>query len=460
MTRRATAAVLATLGAALLALAAPPSEAADRRATAHHAGGKSAAASNAPKVRQFLIPHQGGEPTLGITREGYVAVTMGAGCVTSCLGEVQPMLGGFLPGGQSVWMTKNKGRTWLDVSPGLPPDAYTHPTSQDPYLLVDRSAETTRMFDIDLNLACNELSYSDDLGKSWVTNPVSCGEPVNDHQTLFTGKPVSSPTVGYPRVVYYCFNKLAYTDCNKSLDGGLTFLPTANDPTQLACSGLNGHGVTDSHGWIYLPYTGCGNAPTLAISKDEGSTWSTVVVAKGAKVNGGDPSVALDAKNNVYYVWNDAQRRPMLVTSRNGGRTWGKPMDIGAPGVLRTNLVTLAVGAPGKVAFAYYGTSADSDKGAFWNGYLGEGLGVLTGKPLFWTASVNEPAHPLKAGECGPGRCGRVLDFIDVEIAPDGHPWSTYVDACREVCEATGETSYNDNMGIVGTMVGGTNLRR
>jgi hypothetical protein len=460
MSRRTSAVVLAALGAALLALAAPPSQAADRSAKAHRAGGKATAASHAPKVKQFLIPHQGGEPTLGITREGYVAVTMGAGCVTSCFGAVQPMLGGVLPGGQSVWMTKDKGRSWQDVSPGLPPDAYSHPVSQDPYLLVDRSAESARMFDIDLNAACNELSFSDDLGQTWVSNPLSCGEPVNDHQTLFTGKPVSSPTINYPRIVYYCFNKVAYTDCTKSLDGGLTFLPTANDPNQLACSGLNGHGVTDSRGWIYLPYTGCGSSPTLAISKDEGTTWSTVVVAKDSKVNGGDPSVAVDKKDNVYYVWNDAARRPVLATSKNGGASWSRPMDIGAPGVARTNLVTLAVGAPGKIAFAYYGTGADSDKGAFWNGYIGEGLGVLGKNPLFWTASVNDPAHPLKSHDCGPGRCGRVLDFIDVEIAPDGHPWATYVDACREVCEATGKTSLDDNMGIVGALTGGSNLRR
>ncbi len=447
-----------TAAALAVATAGQATAAGSRNATAHTAGGKKVATSiKAPTPKLFDYKHHAGEPTLGITRDGTVIVTAGAGCVTSCAGSLNT-LETVAPGGRAVILTRDKGKTFEDVSPGAA-GVSPHVTSLDPYILVDHAAEVDRTFDIDLNAACNELSYSDDKGKTWITNPLSCGEPVNDHQTLFTGKPITSPTPLYPRIVYYCFNKLAYTDCTKSLDGGLTFLPTANIANP-ECSGLNGHGVTDFRGWIYLPYSGCGNTPTIAFSKDEGTTWSSITPAPTSKVQGDDPSVAVDAKGNLYMLWTNTDRRVVLSTSTNTGKTWTTPMDVTAPGVLRGNLATLTVGAPGKVAIAYYGSTQPKGKGTFWNGYLASGIDVLGKKPVFFSASVNDPKHALKVDECGPGRCGRILDFIDVEIAPDGAPWATFVDACLATCEATKVETLDDNAGLLGTLVGGPNLKK
>lgn len=455
--RRPLLALLAVAVAAALAATTAPSEAADRTATAHRANGKKVAApAKAPTAKLFDIGHAAGEPTLGITKEGYVAITASDGCVTSCAGDPET-LQTVAPGGRAVFITKNRGRTWQNISPGVG-DVSPHAASLDPYLLADRSAESARLFDLDLNAACNILSYSDNNGASWITNPLSCGEPVNDHQTLFTGKPVTSSTLLYPRIIYYCFNKVAYLDCTKSLDGGITFLPTGN-AAYPECSGLHGHGVTDSLGVIYLPYLGCNSTPTLAVSKDEGATWSTIRLP-GKMASGGDPSVAVDSQDNLYMLYENLDRRPILTVSTNGGKSWRKPMDLGMPGVQRVNLSTLTVGAPGKVAFAYYGTTSEKDKNAFWNGYLGMGIGVLGSRPTFYTASVNDPKHPFKTGACGPGRCGRVLDFIDVEIAPDGTPWGAFVDACAATCEKTHVESVHDNDGMVGALFGGPSLSR
>ena len=451
-------------GSALAVSSAGQATAAGRTAVAHHANGKKASARDLPSPKEFRINHGAGEPTLGITRNGYVVATISSGCVTSCLGS-EESLQTVAPHGRAVYITKDHGKTWQDVSPGDPNSgASTHVISQDPYIYVDHAGDTDRIFDIDLNLGCNEISYSDNNGALWITNPIACGEPVNDHQTVFSGKPVTSPvTPLYPKIVYYCFNKLAYTDCSKSLDGGTTWIPTVNTKdgnNTPECSGLNGHGVADSRGWIYIPYSGCGNRPTIAMSKDEGATWSVFHVAPTLPVNGGDPSLAIDRNNNLYFVWNDQARRPLLSVSTNGGKTWSKPVNIAAPGVKATNLVTMTVGAPGKVAFAYYGTTMTPGKGAFWNGYLAEGIDVLGKNPTFYSAPINDPKHALKVDDCGPGRCGRVLDFIDVEIAPDGHPWGAYVDACRDVCEKTKVESVHDNQAVIGTFVGGPKLNR
>jgi hypothetical protein len=441
-----------------LALTSQGSAAASRKAVAHGANGKSVHATHAPTSKMYRLGHGAGEPTIGITRRGKVFFTASSGCVTSCAGS-EESLQTVAPGGRAVYMTDNKGKSWKNVSPGDPGTGVSpHAFSMDPYMFVDETPDGNRIFDVDLTVACAELSYSDDDGASWITNPLACGEPVNDHQTVFSGKPVTSPTIGYPKIIYYCFNHPAFTKCSKSLDGGLNFIPTAQISNP-SCSGLNGHGVTNAKGVIFIPLGSCG-LPKLAISGDEGNTWKVIQVAEDSTATG-DPSVAVDSAGNLYYLWvTEDDRLPMLSVSRNSGKTWSKPIMVAPRGVKAVNLATLDVGKPGKIAMAYYGTKDPDDKEIGWNGYLAEGFDVLTSHPTFYTATVNDPRNPLKMGACGPGRCGRVLDFIDVEIAPDGTPWGAFVDACLAVCEQTKKESIHDNEGVVGQLVGGPSLVR
>ncbi|HWL36853.1 MAG TPA: sialidase family protein [Frankiaceae bacterium] len=458
---RRTLAVVAILAMLPVAMSQSGTAAASRRATAHGPNGKAAKARYSATPRMFTLQHGAGEPTLGITKQGEVFVTLSSGCVTSCTGEPQ-MLETVKPGERVIWASSDKGRTWRDVSPGEhTTGASPHAFSLDPYILVDEHPDGDRIFDMDLTLACAILSYSDDRGASWITNPLACGEPVNDHQTLFAGKPRTSTTIGYPHVLYYCFNHPAITKCTKSINGGLTFVPTAQIQAP-ACGGLNGHGIVGRTGIVYVPLGSCGK-PSLAISKDEGNTWNVVQIHDEITADG-DPSVAADKAGNLYYLWNDGvDRKPWLSTSTNGGKTWSKPVMVAPKGVDETNLATLAVGAPGKVAIAYYGTTNADNKKLGWSGYIASGVDVLGSKPTFYTATVNNPRNPLKMGECGTrgsNRCGRVLDFIDVEIAPDGTPWGAYVDACLATCEKSKEESYADNLGVVGNLVGGPNLMR
>lgn len=430
------------------------------KTVAHRAGGKAITTASVlrrpPKAHIFRIEHGAGEPTLGITKKGTVYITASDGCVTSCTGSTE-MTDTVAPGGRSVFASKDKGKTWVDVSPRAGP-VQSQVFSMDPYLYVDDVDESTdRIFDVDLTVACALLSYSDDEGKSWITNPAACGEPINDHQTVFSGPPVSSPTIGYPKVVYYCFNHPAFTKCSKSLNGGLTFQTTANiEPPR--CSGLNGHGVTNSKGVVYIPLgENCGQ-PNIAISKDEGDTWNVVQVSP-LRNAGGDPSVAVDSKGNLYYLFVEAESRlPYLTISRNGGKTWSRAVSVAPHGVKATNLATLDAGKPGKVAIAYYGTNGKG-KVLHWSGYLAEGFGVLGKHPVFYTSTINDPRHPLKVDACGPGRCGRVLDFIDVEISPRGVPWGAFVDACLKTCEKANEENIHDNQAVVGSLTGGPRLR-
>lgn len=437
--------------------AAPPADPSGGRATAHHAGGKiirsGKIAARAPEADLYYVGHDAVEPTLGINKRGDVFYTA-AGARNEVL------------------RSSDKGKTWKVVSPQLA-GRNVHAISLDPYVFVDE--DTGRVFTIDLTVACSLMSFSDDRGKSWTTNPLACGRPVNDHQTLFGGPPVSTEPIGYPNLMYYCWNDVATSSCGKSIDGGISWRVTgspafhAGDGTEgqdtpQSCGGLHGHGVVGRDGTVYLPKEHC-ERPFLAISKDEGLTWDRVRVSKKVAAWGPDPSVAVDAKGNIYYLFMSADRLPYLATSRNGGKTWSKPLMVGFPGITETALPTMDVGAPGKVAVTYYGTD-DVDgpiedrqypQTVEWDGFITMSTNVFARNPVFYSGAINDSKNPLARGACGPRRCYDALDFIDVVVGFDGTPWASLTDNCVAVC--AGPTGLVQPSGIVGRLVGGPKLR-
>ena len=429
-----------------------------------------------------------GEPTLGITKDGTIFYQA-------------------LDGGPIVIRSDDGGRKWKDVSPDLN-GRKRHPESLDPFLYVDQ--DTDRVFTYDFLFGCSEISFSDDEGKSWTTSTLNCG--LQDHQNLFTGPPVTSPTVGYPNIVYTCSTQGGATiyslaaQCLKSLDGGLTWSPTGapafvtdmqeeNDlGVQGYCHGAIGHGYVGPDGTVYIPKGLCGQ-PWLAISHDEGLTWDRQQISDlgmpqtAIGVYEHEASVAADAKGNVYYFWISNDRMPYLAVSRDGGKTWRKPIMVGPPGLTEAALPHMTVGATGKLAIVYYGSTnspgepfpeADDCKpnmvdcfrelfflnppdperyaDVTWNGYMTVTANALDRNPKFFSSTVNAPDDPLVRGTCGPIRCKAVYDFIDVSIDRDGQPWAAYVDACILACVEKGPDNQG-NEGFIGTVTGGPKLR-
>jgi hypothetical protein len=433
-----------------------------KRAVAHHAGGKvirsATVTRKAPKPVLSRIGINSGEPTIGMTNDGAV--------FTSAIQSNTRV---------EVVRSTDQGKSWDIVSPKLG-ERNSQALTLDPYTYVDNrlgDTDSSRVYTIDLTVACSLLSFSDDNGESWITNPLACGRPVNDHHTLFSGPAVSSPTVGYPNIVYYCWNDVASSGCSKSLDGGLTFsasgtpaYPGADPDAGGFCGGLHGHGFVGDDGTVFLPKGHCGQ-PWLSISKDEGFTWTRVQVAKNG-VADHEAGVVSDAKGNIYYTWIGRDRRPYLAVSKNGGKKWTKPMMIGAPGVKEANLPSLDVGGNGKIAFTYMGSenspfipcdesTEDPDYTATtWNGYMMISANADSNRPIFYSATVNNKKDPLYRGECGPGRCGAVWDFIDIVI-DRGQVWAAFVDACIAICSTTGPSNLGGD-GITGHFVGGPRL--
>ena len=431
-----------------------------------HRGGKTVSYPNMPTVQSFSIGNNSMEPTLGLTPGGDIFMT-GAG-FTQARGNLAAT---------QIMRSDDGGRSWTNTSPRVL-DQNTMPVSLDPYVVVDDvDGDNARIFSIDLTVACSYMSFSDDGGDSWVTNPLACGRPVNDHQTLFTGPPATSSTIGYPNVLYYCWNDIGSSSCSKSIDGGLTFAPTGS-PAYMGvsteegdlCGGLHGHGIVDSKGTIYLPREYCGRA-SVAISKDEGLTWTNHKVADTPTNNATDPSIAVDKAGNLYYSFMNMKTRQVAFSvSTNGGKKWTEPVVANAPGLDEANLATLTVGDPGKVAIAYYGStnspfpkcksecsSADYVE-TTWNGYLTISPDALSDNPTFITGTINDPKDPLVRGVCGPGRCKSVFDFIDVTIGPDGIPYAAFVDDCMKDCTVF-TPDESDYEGVMTKLVGGPRLR-
>ena len=438
--------------------------------------------------RMYRNGYSAGEPTLGITKDGSILYQ-------------------GLDGGPIVLRTDDGGRKWKDVSPAVN-GRKRHPESLDPFLYVDQA--TDRVFTYDFLFGCSEISFSDDEGETWTTTTLNCG--LQDHQNLFAGPPVTSPTVGYANVVYTCSTQGGATiyslaaQCLKSLDGGLTWAPTGepafvtdmqeeNDlGVQGYCHGAIAHGYVGPDGTVYIPKGLCGQ-PWLAISRDEGLTWERVQISDRGMpqtaigVYEHEASVAADAKGNVYYFWIANDRLPYLAVSRDEGRTWGKPVMVGAPNLVEAALPHMTLGDTGKLAIVYYGSTnspgepfpeADDCKpnmvdcfrelfflnppdperyaDVTWNGYMTVTADALDKHPKFFTSTVNATSDPLVRGTCGPIRCKAVYDFIDVSIDRRGRPWAAYVDACISTCIEKGPDNQG-NEGVVGTIVGGPKLR-
>ena len=449
------------------------------RAVAHRAGGipvnDPGVLAAAPEARLYATGVTAAEPTLGIGDDGTILV-------------VQAVEG--IPTLQApVLRSRDQGLSWQEVSPRIGP-TNRHPITLDPYIYLDE--DTGRVFTADIDaFVCAFVSFSDNQGDGWTTSQ-ACG--VTDHQTVFSGKPTSAvPTIGYPKVVYYCAmdgGALAgfatATSCLRSRDGGLTWTKTLtpayrDDPTLPPailglpghCGGGTGHGIADRNGTIYLPRGYC-DRPFVAISRDEGDTWTRVQVADtgmpydpGGQIQDHEAGIASDDLGNLYYVWTGRNRLPYLAISRNGGTNWSAPVMVGPPGLKEATLPSIDVETPGKVALSYIGSTNapggaapkgygdDYPNTVTWNGYITISTNVLSDDPLFYTGSVNPADDPLVRGSCPVLRCAQQFDFIDVQIAPDGTPWASMADGCPP-----GATSCRDFLGagVLGRLVNGPSL--
>lgn len=413
-------------------------------------------------VQAVDVGRRAAEPTVGVTKDGTAFFAAGDFDGPAGLARTE------------VMRSRDDGLTWESVQPRIPAsERTTPPTTLDPYVYVDE--DTGRVFNPELYVGCTYLSFSDDEGESWTTNPAACGDVVNDHQTVWTGPPPEklAPLMqDYPNVLYYCFNRVVDANCGRSLDGGLTFTPTLTpaflgfDPQAGGlCGGLHGHIKVDHEGRLLLPKGHCGN-PWLGISDDGGDTWRRVRVSEHVDSQDVHTAVDVDDEGNIYYVWFDREDRlPYLATSTDHGESWSEPLMIAPPGVHEVNFPVVTAGAEGRVAVMFPGSTVDdrSDGSRPWNSYHVLSTNALDEQPLFLSTTANPADDPIHRGNCT-GRCAGMFDFLDIITSPaDGTFWSAVTDTCthRSACSDAGGASGSavDMIGLAVRQLTGPLLR-
>jgi hypothetical protein len=253
-----------------------------------------------------------------------------------------------------------------------------------------------------------QVYVSPDDGRNWTTADYQ-HEFTGDWEKIFVGPAPAASTgaaqpSGYPDVVYVCANAPFEVsgpgrDCYKSLDGGVTFtlagyvFPSPAAPSDF-CPALAGNtGVVDSAGATYQPQS-CSSGTYVAVSKDEGATYSWLPVTGAPPSSGlsGAVQLAIDQADNLYAIW-VADGGINLVISHDHGTSWSAPLKVAAPGLRKIALPALAAAGPGQLGITYYG-STDASAAAL-SAYITQTTNALDAQPLFYSAALNDPAQPI-----------------------------------------------------------------
>lgn len=384
--------------------------------------------------------------TVGVSRSGAVAVA-------PRLARDHPPAPLTLLGPALVSTSRDGTGQWRTASPGDP----QHVLFVPPWLSVD--PKTSRIwFASVLPILCGtRLSWSDDGGRNWQTNPALGCPGMGSLRVLEGPAPAGGARpVGYPHVVYVCANATDFAAstvwCQRSLDGGRTFTfigSFPDPPADPSCATRHAArpGTVAPDGTLVFPVYACGQV-SVALSRDEGATWTYHRVATGDVRDLYISSVTADTAGNLYLAWlqgppppgiDDEQSPlradavqgsglPVLTVSRDGGRTWTPPRVVSPPGVTVAQRIAVSAREPGRVAVSYLGST---DNGATFNGYLTTTATMLADQPLLWGGPTNDPAAPLivRSGTgtgTGVGTFGDRLFFISNAIGPDGTAWAAF----------------------------------
>lgn len=308
--------------------------------------------------------------------------------------------------------------------------------------------QTGRVFASELTLLSPDLpkiSFTDDDGLNWNPAPLAQG-PASavDHQTIGGGPyhlPLPSGLPGvYPHSVYYCSQDIAAAFCARSDDGGLTLGTQTPLYTLAQCGGLHGHVKVAPDGTVYVPNRSCGGNSAVIVSTDNGTTWTVREITSAtipSTPSTDDPAVAIDAAGTVYTLFALNGTQAAVAVSHDQGQTWSNIYDVGAAFGLKNVAFPAAIGGDAnRAAVAFYGSttsvgdsSADQFPG-FWHLYVAE---TFDGG-AHWTTTDVTPTLPMQRMGLLRGGGGPVdrnlLDFFGMDVDKDGRVLVGYVNGC------------------------------
>ncbi|HEX7831507.1 MAG TPA: hypothetical protein VF787_17760 [Thermoanaerobaculia bacterium] len=328
---------------------------------------------------------------------------------------------------------------WTDRS-GLT----TSITTFDPILFTDWRTNRTFVSQL-LPTKVSLMAYSDDDGETWTPSQGSGIGAGVDHQTVGGGpfKPgvlLRGPLTSYPNAVYYASQDIGLAEIALSRDGGLTFDVAVPMWNLTQCNGLHGHIKVAPDGTVYVPNKNCGGQQAVAVSEDNGLTWSIRKVP-GSTGGATDPSVGIGSDGTVYFGFVNADGTARAAISQDRGLTWTTPVNIGhSHGVQNAVFPAATAGDGDRGAIFFLGTTTAGASGvgtdmAFngtWYGYIA----TTYDRGASWVtvnATNNDPVQRgvvCTHGTTCPSGTRNLLDFNDLEIDARGRPVAAFADGC------------------------------
>jgi len=378
--------------------------------------------------------HNAGEPSIGVDRASGAAMFQ---AYTSTLKVT------YDSAGTAIWQDKS-----ATAANGCPQGSTT---SLDPILFTD--PVTHRTFESQLAGKTALTCYTDDDGDTWTPTGGSGINSGVDHQTIGGGPfapGVPGAVTSYPNAVYYCSQDIADASCAVSRDGGLTYGPAVPMYSLLDCGGLHGHVKVAPDGTVYVPNKGCGGNQAVAVSEDNGLTW-TVRHNPSSTPGESDPSVGIGAGGTVYMGYQNSDSTARIAVSHDKGKTWLYDQNIGAAlGIKNIVFPAVTAGDDNRAVFTFLGTTTggnyqDADNFAgVWHLYVA----TTYDGGQSWVTVDATPTDPVQKGSICTGgtTCGNdrnLLDFIDVTTDSQGRVLVAYADGCTGTCASGGAQNYD-----------------
>jgi BNR repeat protein len=402
-------------------------------AVAHHAGGVALARGANPPIPCTTVTGNAIEgATIGVTRSGAVFFASIEQNPDGVRTIVDPSV---------IARSTDRGASWSNIVPGG--SAVSPHGSLSPWLRVD--PVTSRLWYATPTAPCGAtISWSDDDGETWGTNP-NIGCPAQGGVALMEGPaPAGTPEpAGYPHVVYYCANaqdgEESVLVCHRSRDGGSSWELTGSTPDpvppQPGCSpeelrSTRG-GEVGPDGVLYFPTYSCDDRTLgLAVSRDQGDTWSRSKALEAEIQDLYPPALAIDTDGTLYVAWRGEGGLPYLTVSTDRGESWSAPKMIAPPGVNAMRRLGIVAREPGHIVVAYL---ASTDGGDSYDAYMTESRNAADAEPTFWSAVVNDPGGSVLKRGASELYANRI-QLLRPHIADDGTPWAAFHCYETELC--------------------------
>ncbi len=352
--------------------------------------------------------------------------------------------------------------TWSDAS-----GTTTSLISLDPVAVSDN--RTGRWFVSQLAVVGSLMEYSDDNGKTWSPSQGSGAPAGADHQTLGVGpypkEGLAQPLTAYPNAVYYCSQEIGTALCARSDNGGQTFGGGIPTYSLADCNGLHGHVRVALDGTVYLPNKNCNSQAALVVSEDAGTTWSVRRIP-GSSNGSSDPSVASGRDGTTYAAYTAKNGTVSAVATTDRGRTFSKPVDLGAQvGVVNAAFPATIAGDGTRAAVAFLGTKTEGNaqnqyfgqnsehtayEAATWHLYVATTLD----RGQTWKTVDLTPKDPVQRGRICQGGTGcsggdrNLLDFMDIQVDATGRVLVGWPDGCTGACVTSNLVATNTHTSL------------